>query len=95
MITSTKFFVLILFFVSELRSKRDEIQDREYSWWDSKLRAEVLEKCEADEMKAYNLSRDADKLNSKSSFCPNIKSNCCGKGDHEQIKKYYMKDRKR
>lgn len=46
-------------------------------------------------MKSYNLSGDADTLDSKSSLCPNIKTNCCGEYDHEQIEMYYLKDRKR
>lgn len=48
-----------------------------------------------DELNAYTLMGDARTLSSTSSLCPNIKTNCCGIEDHAQIKKYYLKDRKR
>jgi len=41
-------------------------------------------------MKAYNLSADSDKLDSTSSLCPNIETNCCGKYDHKNIELYFM-----
>lgn len=93
--TTKQTLIVVFFYILKRISSTDSydfIQNRDFEEYRLKASEEMIKKCMKPELAAYGLEGDAISLNEPNELCPGVKSNCCGKKDIAQIKKYWIDD---
>ena len=72
-----------------------KIETKSYEFYLNWISDDIRQRCELDEMYAYQMTGDAETVQEGNEVCPSNGQQCCGKEDVERIKYVWGRDRHR